>query len=247
MKTREGFDIGPASTTGHTDLPRLKAGGTGAQFFAAYVPARLVEGNRAAHRLFAVLDSIRHDIVGRYPDAFLLTTTADGILHARRQGKIAALIGIEGGHAIEDDLRILRAAHDLGARYMTLTHTNTNNWADSSGDIEKPGIRHHNGLTAFGREVVREMNRLGMMVDIAHVSDKTFWDVLETSDAPVFSSHSSRAICGHARNMTDEMIRAMARKGGIVMINFACDFLVDQRQAERSEPPWTMWSPTSTT
>lgn len=226
MKTAEGFDIGPAAADGHTDLPRLKAGGTGAQFFAAYVASSYVEGNRSAHKLFGAIDTIRHDIVGRYPGEFELATTADGILAARKRGRIAALIGIEGGHAIEDDLRILRAAFDLGARYMTLTHTNTNNWADSSGDIDRTDVKHHNGLTDFGREVVREMNRLGMLVDIAHVSDKTFWDALETSAAPIFSSHSSaRALCGHGRNLTDEMLKALARKGGMTMINFSCDYL----------------------
>ncbi len=226
MKTQEGFDIGQSSAEGHTDLPRMKAGGMGAQFFAAYVPASAVEGNRSAHRLLGAIDSIRHDIIGRYPNDFLFATRAEDILKARKAGKIGALIGVEGGHAIEDDLRVLRAAYDLGARYMTLTHTNTNNWADSSGDLDRPNVKHHNGLTDFGRQVISEMNRLGMMVDIAHVSDKTFWDVLDVSRAPIFSSHSSvRALCNHGRNLTDEMIQALAKKRGLVMINFACDYL----------------------
>jgi membrane dipeptidase len=131
-------------------------------------------------------------------------------------------MGIEGGHAIEDSLRLLRRYYDLGIRYMTLTHTNSNHWADSSGDPSKP----NNGLTEFGRDVVREMNRLGMIVDISHVADKTFWDALETSRAPIFASHSScRAISDVPRNMTDDMIRAMAKKGGVVQINFDCGYL----------------------
>lgn len=226
MKTVEGFDIGKATTEGHTDLSRLKAGGTGAQFFAAYVSAANVQGNRSTHRLLDAIDTIRHDIVGKYPGDFHFATSVDEILAARRQGKIAALIGIEGGHAIEDDLRVLRASYDLGARYMTLTHTNTNNWADSSGDINRTGVKHHNGLTDFGKQVVLEMNRLGMLVDIAHVADKTFYDALEVSKAPIFSSHSSvRALCNHGRNLTDDMLKALAKKGGLTMINFSCDYL----------------------
>jgi membrane dipeptidase len=135
-------------------------------------------------------------------------------------------MGIEGGHAIEDSLRLLRDYYDLGIRYMTLTHTNTNGWADSSGDTDKAGVEHHNGLTPFGKQVVREMNRLGMLVDISHVADKTFWDALQASNAPIFASHSScRALCNVPRNMTDEMIAALAKKGGVIQINFNCGFL----------------------
>jgi membrane dipeptidase len=138
----------------------------------------------------------------------------------------AALMGIEGGHAIEDSLSALRQFYRLGVRYMTLTHTNTNNWADSSGDVSNPNVEHHNGLTDFGREVVREMNRLGMMVDISHVSDKTFWDAIETSRAPVIASHSSaRALTDVPRNMTDDMLKAVAKKGGVVMVNFGKSFV----------------------
>jgi membrane dipeptidase len=145
---------------------------------------------------------------------------------------MAALIGIEGGHAIEDSLRLLRDFYVLGVRYMTLTHTNTNNWADSSGDIDKPEIKHHNGLTDFGKQVVAEMNRLGMIVDVSHVADKTFWDTLKISHAPIFASHSScRAICNVSRNMTDEMIAAMAKKGGVIQINFYSGFL-SQKSAD---------------
>lgn len=144
---------------------------------------------------------------------------------ARQNHKIAALMGLEGGHAIEDDLRLLLRFYDEGVRYMTLTHTNSNHWADSSGDPNKP----NNGLTPFGKDVIREMNRLGMIVDISHTADKTFWDALETSRAPIFASHSScRAISSVPRNMTDEMIVALAKKGGVVQINFDCGYLNPQ-------------------
>jgi membrane dipeptidase len=216
--TVDGLDIGKSGGRTHTDITRLKAGNAGAVFFAVYVDGSYVQGNRSARRALEMIDTIRRDIVGRYPADFELVTSADGILAARKKGKIAALMGIEGGHSIEDSLRLLRVFHDLGIRYMTLTHNNTNNWADSVADAAR-----HNGLTAFGKEVVREMNRLGMIVDISHVADKTFWDALETSSAPIFASHSScRALTNTPRNMTDEMIRAMAKKGGVIQINFSC-------------------------
>lgn len=235
--TVNGFDLAQHNAKGHTDLARLKQGGVGAVFFAVYVAAGYVSQNRSAHRALEVFDSVRRDIAARHPREFMLALSADDIEAARRGGRIAALIGVEGGHAIEDSLRLLRIYYDLGARYMTLTHSNTNNWADSSGDIGKPGVKHHNGLTAFGREVVAEMNRLGMMVDVSHVSDKTFWDVLAASSAPVFASHSScRALADMPRNLTDEMIVALARKGGVVQINFGCEFL-SQKSVDTS--PWT--------
>lgn len=220
--TVDGLDIGKARTEGHTDIPRMKQGRMGAQFFAVYVAANYAEGNHAANRTLQMIDTVRHDIIERYPNDFLFATTADDIVKARKQGKIAALLGIEGGHAIEDNLRLLRSYYALGVRYMTLTHTNSNHWADSSGDVEKP----NNGLNDFGKRVVLEMNRLGMIVDISHVADKTFYDALEVSKAPIFASHSScRALANSPRNMTDEMIQAMARKGGVIQINFNCDFL----------------------
>jgi membrane dipeptidase len=225
-RTVEGFDIGSNTGTGHTDIARLKEGGVGAQFFAVYVAASYVNGNRSANRTLQMIDTVRHDIIGRYPNDFMLATSAKDIEEAHRRGKIAALMGIEGGHAIEDSLRLLRDYYDLGVRYMTLTHSNTNDWADSSGDIDDPKVQHHNGLTDFGKQVVREMNRLGMMVDISHVADKTFWDALEVSRAPIFASHSScRALTNHARNMTDDMIVALAKKGGVVQVNFYCGFI----------------------
>lgn len=227
--TVDGYDIGSTGSNKHTDIARLKQGKVGAVFFAVYVSAGTVKEKRAAHRTLQMIDTVRRDIVERHPNDFALATTADGILAARKNGRIAALMGIEGGHAIEDDLRLLGTYYDLGIRYMTLTHSNNNSWADSSGAAPE-----HNGLTAFGRQVVREMNRLGMMVDISHVSDKTFRDVLETSRAPVFASHSScRAISKIPRNMTDEMIRALASKGGTIQINFGCEFL-SQKSADSS-------------
>ncbi len=228
-RTVEGFDIGERNTSDqptHTDLPRMREGGMGAQFFAVYVAANYVNGNHSANRTLQMIDTVRHDIIGRYPNDFMFATTAADIEAAHRQGKIAALMGIEGGHAIEDSLRLLRDYYALGIRYMTLTHSNTNDWADSSGDMNLPGVQHHNGLTDFGKDVVREMNRLGMMVDISHVADKTFWDALAVSKAPIFASHSScRALCDVPRNMTDEMIEALAKKGGVIQINFSCGFL----------------------
>src|SRR5581483_5461771 len=211
--TVDGADIGNSPKT-QTDIPRLRRGGVGAVFFAVYVAATYVDGNHSANRTLQMIDTVYHDIINRYTDTFTLALTAADIEKAHRKHKIAALMGIEGGHAIEDSPRLLRDYYRLGIRYMTLTHWNTNNWADSSGDIEDPKIRHHNGLTPFGKDVVREMNRLGMMVDVSHTADKTFYDALETSQAPIIASHSScRAITNVPRNMTDDMIRALAKKG----------------------------------
>ncbi len=225
-QTVKGLDIGVRRAQGHTDLPRLREGNLGAVFFSAYVSRQFEERGQSAHRVLEMIDTIRHDIVERYPDDFLLAVSADDIERAHREGKIAALIGIEGGHAIEKSLRLLRAYHALGVRYMTLTHSFTNGLGDSSGDASKSGVRHHGGLSDLGREVVREMNRLGMMVDVSHVSDETFWDVIEVSSAPVMASHSScRAIADIPRNMTDAMIQAMAKKGGVIHINFGCEFV----------------------
>jgi membrane dipeptidase len=228
----DGYDFGKNKSDGHTNIAALKEGGVGAQFFAVYVASKYVDGNHSANRTLEMIDTVRHGIVERYPGDFALATTADDIDRIHKQGKIAALMGIEGGHAIEDSLGLLRDYYDLGIRYMTLTHTNTNNWADSSGDPDKAGVEHHNGLTPFGKQVVREMNRLGMMIDISHTADKTFWDALATSSAPMIASHSScRALCNVPRNMTDEMIAALAKKGGVMQINFNCGFLSEASAA----------------
>ncbi|MDQ2901501.1 MAG: dipeptidase [Acidobacteriota bacterium] len=231
-RTVDGFDIGKRSTDGHTDLLRLREGGVGAIFFAVYVAADYAKENHSANRALQMIDTVRHDIVARHPEDFQLALSAADIEAAHKNGKIAALMGLEGGHAIEDSVRLLRDFYALGIRYMTLTHNNTNRWADSSGDVKTAGVEHHNGLTDLGRQIVGEMNRLGMIVDISHVADKTFWDALETSSAPIFASHSScRAISNVARNMTDEMIVALAKKGGVIQINFGCDFL-SQKSAD---------------
>jgi membrane dipeptidase len=233
-ETLKGLDLGVRRDKGHTDLPRLKEGGVDAVFFAAYVSADYAKKGGAAKRALEMIDTIRYDIVAKHPSDVVLATAADDIIDAGNEGKMAALIGIEGGHAIEDDLRILRDFYALGTRYMTLTHANTNNWADSSGDMDKPEVKHHNGLTDFGKQVVLEMNRLGMMVDISHVSDKTFWDVIAVSQVPPFASHSSaRAISNIPRNMSDDMIKALAKKGGVIQINFGCEFL-SQKSADAS-------------
>jgi membrane dipeptidase len=232
--TVDGADIGK-SPKNHTDIPRLRQGGVGAVFFSVYVDAKYVNGNHSVNRALQMIDTVYHDIIDRYPNDFMLALSAADIKKAHRKHKIAALMGIEGGHAIEDSPRLLRDYYKLGVRYMTLTHFNTNNWADSSGDIDDPGIQHHNGLTPFGKDVVREMNRLGMMVDISHVADKTFYDALETSQAPIIASHSAcRAVTNVPRNMTDEMIVALARKGGVIQINIYCSF-ISQKSADAME------------
>jgi membrane dipeptidase len=232
-ETVKGLDIGVGRSQGHTDLPRLRAGGVKAVFFAAYVPAEYARRGQAAHRALEMIHTIRHDIAGRYPKDFELAGSPADIEAAARRGRIAALMGIEGGHAIEDSTRLLETYYDLGVRYMTLTHTNHNNWADSSGSTGAP----NGGLNAKGREIIAAMNRLGMMVDISHVSDATFRDVLDASQAPVIASHSScRAISRIARNMSDEMIRALAAKGGVIQINFGCEFL---SQASADTTGWT--------
>ena len=234
-KTVSGYDIATPNKGGQTDLPRMK-GFLGAEFFAVYVGANYVKDNHSANRALEMIDTVRHDIVAGHPNDFVFATTADEIVRAHKQGKIAALMGIEGGHAIEDSLRLLRDFYALGVRYMTLTHFNTNNWADAQGDVDDPKITHHNGLTPFGKDVVREMNRLGMMVDISHTADKTFYDVIEISTVPVIASHSSsRAVSNYTRNMTDEMLKALAKNGGVMQINFGCDFL-SQRYYDASKP-----------
>jgi membrane dipeptidase len=227
------FDLGARNALGSIDIPRMKEGGLGAIFFSIWVPSKIT-GPEAVKRALAQIDAV-HEQVRKHPNDLMLVTTADGIREAHKQGKIAALIGVEGGHMIASDLGVLRRYAALGARYMTLTHSGNAEWADSS--TAKP---EHNGLSEFGKDVVREMNRLGMMVDISHVSDKTFADVLETSKAPVVASHSDcRAICDAPRNMSDDMIRALAAKGGVIQINYHVGFLSQEfRNAEKAHPEW---------
>jgi len=234
-RTVDGYNIASPNKSGQTDLLRMK-GFLGAEFFAVYVGAEYVKDNHSANRTLQMIDTVRTDIIAAHPNEFLFATTADDIVRAHNEHKIAALMGIEGGHAIEDSLRLLRDYYALGIRYMTLTHFNTNNWADSQGDVDDPKVKHHDGLTPFGKDVVREMNRLGMMVDISHTADKTFYDALETSSAPIIASHSGcRAVSSYTRNMTDDMIKALAAKGGVVQINFGCDFL-SQRYFNAARP-----------
>lgn len=221
----ENFDIGSDAGRGYIDLAKIRKGNLGAEFFAIWVDPQKYKGNYA-HRAFDMFDSI-HEQVRRHPQDMVMAYSAEDIVRARTgpNKRFATLIGVEGGHAIENDIRILRDYYRLGARYMTLTWMNTNEWADSSGDEADPKVQHHGGLTPFGKEVVLEMNRLGMMVDISHVSDKTFWDVINTTKAPVIASHSSaRAVTNHYRNMDDEMLRAVAKNGGVVQVNFASFF-----------------------
>jgi membrane dipeptidase len=225
------FDLGARSTTGSIDIPRMREGGLGAIFFSIWMPSKIT-GPEAVSRALVQIDSVREQI-RKHPNDLVLATTAAEIRTARKQGKIAALMGVEGGHMINSDLAVLRSYAALGARYMTLTHSGNDEWADSSTD--KPV---HNGLTDFGKEVVREMNRLGMMVDISHVSDKTFYDALEVSKAPLIASHSScRALCDAPRNMTDQMMKDLAAKGGVIQINYHVGFLSQEfRNAEKAKP-----------
>jgi membrane dipeptidase len=238
--TVAGADIATSPKT-HTNITKLKEGGVGAVFFSVYVAATYVNGNHSANRALQMIDTVRHDVIDRYPETFQFAGTAADFEKAHKRHKIAAFMGLEGGHAIEDSPRLLRDYYTLGIRYMTLTHWNTNSWADSSGDINKPGVQHHNGLTPLGKDIVHEMNRLGMMVDISHTADKTFWDALETSAAPIIASHSScRAISNEPRNMTDDMIKALAKKGGVIQINFNCAFLsqkVSDAEKAKQTPP----------
>jgi membrane dipeptidase len=205
--------------TGHIDLPRMKEGGLNGLFFSIYMSGR-VTGPKAVNDALQRIAAV-HKLAEDMPDKVMLCTTAADVRRAYKEGKIAGLMGMEGGHMINNSLPVLRMYAALGVRYLTLTHSVNTDWADSSGDQPK-----HNGLTDFGKDVVRELNKLGVMVDISHVSDKTFWDALEVSKAPLIASHSScRAVAGHPRNMTDEMIKALAAKGGVIQINYLDSFI----------------------
>lgn len=216
------FDIGVRQKNGNVDIPRMRDGGLDALFFSIWVPSDIT-GPPAVKRALDLIDRVR-EAVRSHPADLMLATTASDIRRAASEHKIAALMGMEGGHMIDDDLGLLRIYASLGVRYLTLTHFLNTSWADSATD--KPA---HNGLTPFGKDVIRELNRLGMMVDVSHVSDKTFYDVLEISKAPVLASHSScRVICNHPRNMTDDMLRALAKNGGAVMINYNAGYLSEE-------------------
>jgi len=224
----KGFELGARNKAGNVDIPRMREGGLDAIFFSIWMTGD-VTGPVAVKRAFDQIDAVR-EAVRTHSDLVLATTAAD-IRRAASNKKIAVLMGMEGGHMIDNDLGLLRIYAALGVRYLTLTHSLNTTWADSSGD--KPA---HNGLAPFGRDVVRELNRLGVMVDVSHVADKTFFDALEVTAAPVIASHSScRAIANAPRNMTDDMLRALSRNGGVVMINYNAGFLSEEfRTAARS-------------
>jgi len=222
--TNDDYDLsGTPPTPYRTSIERMKKGGLTAEFFSLYVKPWYVEHGGAARRTLDMIDSV-YRAVERHPRDLMFATSVADIRRAKRQGKIAALMGIEGGHAIEDSLPTLREFYRLGVRYMTLTWNNTNNWADAGR-----GEKKHHGLSDFGKDVVREMNRLGMMVDVSHVSDETMSDALDVSKAPIIASHSSaRALSNVPRNIPDDLLKRIAKNGGVVQVNFYSEF-VDEK------------------
>lgn len=215
----DNFDLGHQDDKGSIDIPRMRAGNLNGIFFSIWMPGTIT-GKSAVQQALTQIDAVRNQVKKHQKD-LSLCTTAEQIENAYRHNKIAVLMGVEGGHMINNDLNNLRQFFNLGVRYMTLTHSVNTDWADSS--TAKP---QHNGLTNFGKKVIQEMNNLGMIVDISHVSDKTFYDALATSKAPMMASHSScRAICDAPRNMSDDMIKALAEKGGVIQINYNNSFL----------------------
>ena len=225
------FDLGARHSDGNIDIPRMRDGGLSAIFFSIWISGKIL-GPEAVKEALDQIDAVR-ETVRKHPNDLVLAVSADDVRAAHKQGKIAALMGVEGGHMMGNDLAVLRTFAVLGVRYMTLTHMENNEWADSS--TAKP---EHNGLTDFGKDVVREMNRLGIIVDISHVADKTFYDALAVSKAPIFASHSSsRALCNAPRNMTDDMIRDLAKHGGVIQINYHVGFLSQEfRDYENAHP-----------
>ena len=220
------FDIGNSDPKdiGHISLDKARAGNLGAEFFSIWADPVTTQGH-FAKSTFDMIDSV-YEQAARHPDRMMMAFSVADIERAHKQKKLAALMGIEGGHSIENDIRLLRDYYRLGVRYMTVTWSNSTDWAESSGDVKVPGVNPPHGLTDFGKQVVREMNRLGMMLDISHVSDQTFYDVIATTQAPVIASHSSaRTLTNHARNMTDDMLRAVTKNGGVVQVNFFPAFI----------------------
>jgi membrane dipeptidase len=214
-------DIRQPQPAMHTDIPRLRKGGVGAQFWSVYVPAETMRKGTALNDTLEQIDLVK-TMIARYPDVFEAARTAADVERIVKTGKIASLMGVEGGHSIEDSIENLRRLHALGAGYMTLTHSDTLAWADAATDKSR-----HEGLNAFGEEVVREMNRLGMLVDLSHVSDETMKDAIRISKAPIIYSHSSaRAIANHPRNVPDDVLALVKQNGGVVMINFFPGFVV---------------------
>jgi membrane dipeptidase len=240
----EHFDLGDPLGSGNINLESIHKGNLGAEFFSIWVEPTLYK-DHYARRTLELIDSVKQQ-VAKHSDQILFVTSPEGIEYAHRTHKFAALMGIEGGHSIENSIPLLRQYYALGVRYMTLTWSNSTDWADSSGDIDDKTIPHtREGLTEFGKDVVYEMNRLGMMVDISHVSDRTFYRTLVITRAPVIASHSdARALCDAPRNMTDDMLRAVANsggpnsKGGVVQVNFYSGFLSQAyRDAQRAQKP----------
>jgi len=233
----ENFDIGSTDPhdLGHISLDKAQRGNLGAEFFSIWVEPETNQGHFAKHT-FDLIDSV-YEQAANHPDRMMMAFSVADIERAHHEHKLAALMGIEGGHSMENDIHLLRDYYRLGVRYMTLSWSNTNEWADSSGDIDDAKVQHHNGLTDFGKQIVLEMNRLGMMVDISHVADKTFWDAIATTKAPVIASHSSaRALVDAPRNMTDDMLRAVEKNGGVVQVNFFNAFDDDDfRKAQEAQ------------
>src|SRR5258708_14007591 len=224
----KGLDLGKGNPDGHIEIPRMRDGGMNAIFFSIWIDGRIM-GPPAVQKALDQIDAV-HENVRKFSKDMVFARTAAEVRSAHAQGKIAALMGVEGGHMIGNDIRMVRIFGDLGVRYMTLSHFYNDEWADSSTD--KPA---HNGLTDYGKEIVREMNRQGIMVDISHVSDKTFYDALEVSKSPLIASHSScRALCNHIRDMSDDMIKALAAKGGLIQINYEVSF-IDQAYKDASD------------
>jgi membrane dipeptidase len=213
------LDLGKRNPDGAIDIPRMREGGMNGIFFSIWIDGHIM-GPPAIQKALDQIDAVREN-VAKYPKEIVMARTAEDVRSAHAEGKIAALMGVEGGHMLGNDIRMVRIFSDLGVRYMTLSHFYNTEWSDSSTD--KPA---HNGLTDFGKEIVREMNRQGMLVDISHVSDKTFYDALDVSKAPLIASHSScRALCDHVRDMSDDMIKALAAKGGVIQINYEKSFI----------------------
>jgi membrane dipeptidase len=227
----DDVDLGVRQKEGHGDLVRFREGGLDAPFLALWVDP-IFTGPAAVKRTLQLADAFRR-VCEAHPDRIGQARSAREVEALVRAGKIAAVMSIEGGHAIDDDLGVLREFHRIGVRAMTLTHTNTNDWCDSSGDVEK-----HGGLTDFGRKVVAEMNRIGMLVDVSHVSDKAFDAALAASTKPVIATHSCcRALSNHRRNLTDDQLRALGKNGGVVAITFVASF-VDEKYRTAAEPKY---------
>lgn len=241
----ENYDMGMPLKGGNLNLESAKKGNLGAEFMSIWVDPNIYKG-QYARRTLILIDAVKQQ-VKKHPQEMMLAASPADILKAHREHKLAILMGIEGGHSIEDSIALLRQYYELGVRYMTLTWSNSNGWADSSGDADDANVPHtQDGLSEFGKDVVYEMNRLGMMVDVSHVSDKTFYRTLILSRAPVIASHSgARALTDSPRNMTDDMLRAIARsggpdsKGGVVQVNFYSAFVsqkyLDAQRAQKAE------------